>query len=342
MFVPLFCPNRTCAFHAAPAPRFFTRHGSYKPCCRAVAVPRFRCRKCLRTFSRQTFRADYRLKKPWLTVPLWERFVSGTSLRQCARMLRIARRTVEDRLVRFGRHAARLHGRLLAWFAARGRVQLDELETYEHHRILKPLTVAVLLHEGSWFLIDQAVGLLRSRASASARSKARRARFEAEEGRRRNGSREVVRRVLTTLRNSCARGGPRPTLVSDEKGSYVGAVRDLFGVRGLRHERVSGELPRTTWNPLFGINHMEAMLRYGMSRLIRDTFCGSKKGSHLAHHLALHRVWWNCWRWQTNRSRRTPAMAAGVLGRRLEMEELFGWSEAFGERLPLLQDARAA
>jgi hypothetical protein len=55
-----------CRFHRSPHPRFFTRHGHYQPRCRDHPVQRFRCRCCRRTFSRQSFRADYRHKKPHL------------------------------------------------------------------------------------------------------------------------------------------------------------------------------------------------------------------------------------------------------------------------------------
>jgi len=66
MFVPRRCPSPHCPAHAHPPARFFQRNGSYHPRCRNHPVPRFRCRSCGQHFSRQTFRADYRQKKPHL------------------------------------------------------------------------------------------------------------------------------------------------------------------------------------------------------------------------------------------------------------------------------------
>ena len=97
-FVPPFCPNPACDRHAGPQPRFFVRHGFYQPACRTELVPRFRCRDCRRTFSSQTFRQDYRDRRPEVNERLFENLVSGIGYRQSARLLKM------------GVHAVRLTG----------------------------------------------------------------------------------------------------------------------------------------------------------------------------------------------------------------------------------------
>ena len=81
---PPRCPNRDCSQHTSPAPRFYVRHGYYRPRCRRTPVPRFQCRTCHRTFSSQTFRHDYRDRRPECNVRLFEMLVSGSGLRQAA------------------------------------------------------------------------------------------------------------------------------------------------------------------------------------------------------------------------------------------------------------------
>ena len=71
MFQPPRCPNRACAAHARPDPGFCIRHGSYSPACRSAPVPRFRCKSCRRTFSRQTFRMDFADHRPDLNARLF-------------------------------------------------------------------------------------------------------------------------------------------------------------------------------------------------------------------------------------------------------------------------------
>jgi len=70
-------------------------------------VARFRCRVCGRGFSRQTFRADRRQKKPFLNAACLDLMVACVGLRQAARVLRVARRTVERRFAWLARHAHR-------------------------------------------------------------------------------------------------------------------------------------------------------------------------------------------------------------------------------------------
>lgn len=49
-----------------------------------------------------------------------------------------------------------------------------------------------------------------------------------------------------------------------------------------------GELKRIGFDPLFSINHTLAMLRANMNRLIRRTWCTSKRIDRLVDHLTLY------------------------------------------------------
>ena len=102
MFQPPRCPYSDCTAHAAEArsregrkTQFFVRHGAYRPKCRPHPVPRFLCKECGRTFSRQTFRQDYRDHKPQLNAKLLELLAHGMGLRQAAIILKLSRRCCE-------------------------------------------------------------------------------------------------------------------------------------------------------------------------------------------------------------------------------------------------------
>jgi hypothetical protein len=55
-----------------------------------------------------------------------------------------------------------------------------------------------------------------------------------------------------------------------------------------------GELKDLPNDPLFSINHTLAMMRYGMSRLIRRTWNTTKKQKYLQHHLNVYMFYHNC------------------------------------------------
>ena len=133
-FTPSFCPFSTCPSRTADHPFTWKRHGSYRRKCDGRSIQRFTCLSCRHDFSAQTFRFDYRWKKPRLHFRVFELLVSKVTLRQMARVLRVRRPTIERRLHRIGPHCQDLHRGLLHRTRRRGGLrgifQLDELETY--------------------------------------------------------------------------------------------------------------------------------------------------------------------------------------------------------------------
>jgi transposase-like protein len=327
MFVPPRCPYAACSTPLDPAAPFFHRDGRYKPRCRAHPVQRFRCRVCRRRFSRQSFRADRNQKKPHLNAPFLRLMLACVALRQAARVLGVARRTVERRFLWLARHAAGFHGNRLLPLA--GPFMLDELETFEGNRY-QPVTVPVLIEPRSFFLIASAAGPLRRKGRMTEAQRRRRAEHEAVHGRRPSQSAAAVREVLRRLR-PCA-GGP-VVLHSDRKPLYRRLGRRLFGSRftWVPH---SASARRDRENPLFPINHTHARLRHFLARLRRRSWCVSKRRLRLQQHLQIATLWVNYCRPITNRTGITPAQALGLAPRRWREEEVLAWREDWG-RLPM-------
>ena len=78
-------------------------------------------------------------------------------------------------------------------------------------------------------------------------------------GRRPSRSRAAVRRVLRAGARRCG-SMSRIVLRTDEKSTYPKIASKLFGER-LVHLTTPSTLARGTWNPLFPINHTEAVAR---------------------------------------------------------------------------------
>ena len=333
MFIPIRCPNIDCRAHRDPVRGFFVREGFYHPLCRSHAVPRFRCRLCGRGFSRQTFRADRRQKKPAINAACLDLMVSCVGMRQAARVLRVARRTVERRFAWLAQHAADFQANRLAAARLRGPFQLDELESFESNRY-QPVTVPVLIERRSLFIVASAVGLLRRMGRLTPQQRLRRAAHEARHGRRPSESPQAVRAVLKTLR---AVSPPAASIVleSDEKPLYGRIGRDLLGRRFFWRPH-SASARRDRRNPLFPINHTNARLRHFLARLRRRTWCVTKKKTWLQAHLHIAALWSNFCRGITNRTETTPAQALGLAPRRYRSEEVLGWRQDWGPLSPPL------
>jgi transposase-like protein len=328
MFVPPRCPYPACSTPLDPAAPFFHRDGLYHPRCRAHPVQRFRCRVCRRRFSRQSFRADRNQKKPHLNAAFLRLMLACVALRQAARVLGVARRTVERRFLWLARHAAQYHANRLA--ALDGPFMLDELETFEGNRY-QPVTVPVLIEPRSLFLIASEAGPLRRKGRMTPVQRRRRAEHEAQHGRRPSQSAAAMRAVLLRLRPCVASGRP-VVLHSDRKPLYERLGRRLFGSRfsWMPH---SASARRDRRNPLFPINHTNARLRHFLARLRRRSWCVSKRRLRLQQHLQIATLWVNYCRPITNRTGVTPAQALGLAPRRWREEEVLAWREDWG-RLP--------
>lgn len=337
-FTPPCCPYDTCPSRSGKAPFQFQRRGAYVRRCDQRFVPKFSCETCRKRFSLQTFRLDYRLRKPWLNPRIAGLLCAKVTLRKIAEIEEVTRPTVERRLRRFGEHARALHRAILEDQARRGglrclTVQLDEFETFETDRRLRPVTVPVLIDPHSYFVIHVDTAPLPPRGNLRPRDRERRQAMEAKEGRRRSGSAAAVTRTLAAWK---AFGGSRPgkMLQSDKKSSYRRILRKVFAGEDVQHAWVKSTAPRNYGNLLFPCNHTNALFRDSMSRLVRRTWAAAKKRVALERHLWLYAVFRNYVREITRKCRKvSSAMALGVMEKKLTWTQLLRWKAPFFLRL---------
>ena len=119
---------------------------------------------------------------------------------------------------------------------------------------------------------------------------------------------------------------------SDEKTVYPSLARRAFRRRAVQHLKTSSQLARMTWNPLFPINHTEALARDLMGRLRRESWLVSKKGWCLDLGLQVFMAYRNYVRRRFNRDEASPAVLLGLVSRRLRPTELLSWRQDWGSK----------
>ena len=281
-----------------------------------------------RGFSRQTFRADYRDHRPDLNRQASSsQIATGHRPAPNSPQHRPLLQAPPDRKFRkLGRHLYRLNLNLRAPLPEGSVLVFDELETYEGRRNTRPLTLPVLIDKETRFVIWSESAPIRPRGSMP---EARKRAIKADEqrfGPRRDRSRRAVRRTL--------RRGAELTsklevveLHTDEKSSYPSAARRAFGSKRLVHRTTNSKLARGTWNPLFAINHTEAMARDLLGRLRRESWLVSKKGRFLDLAMQVWMAHRNFVRRRYNRDTESPAQMLGFVDRRLRPEQLLSWRQ---------------
>lgn len=332
-FVPPRCPFTGCPA-SVPGARFpWRRRGTYVRECDGRVVQRFLCLTCHGSFSTQTFRFDHRLKNPFIHRHVFGQLVSKTTHRQAARILGVTRKTVELRLRRLGEHCRLFHAARLAGKRIGGVFQLDEAETFETNRRLKPVTIPVLIERKTRFIVHTESAPLPARGNLAPRAVVRKLAYEAVEGRRTSGSRAAVKKCFEVL---AAHLEPSAPLVvqTDRKATYPRILSDVFTSRAVIHETTSSRKKRDGKNLICAINHTLAMLRDGVSRVVRRTWAHAKWRARLAQHNWVWVVYRNYVRYRSNQQKRaTPAMFIGLEAARWGLRDLLRWSAKFPELL---------
>ena len=274
---------------------------------------------------------DYRDHRPSLNARLFELLASGLGLRQSSRLLKLSRRCTELKARKIGRHLRRLNTNLRMPLEGSVQFQLDELETYEGRRNTRPLTLPVLIERDSRFIVWAESAKI---PPSGRMSQARRESIAADEkrfGRRPNHSRASVRRTVARGRE-LARQLQTVFVATDEKSTYPALLSEGFGKERLVHSKTNSRLARMTWNPLFPINHTEAMARDLMGRLRRESWLVSKRRRWLDVALHVFIAYRNYVRRRFNVDQESPAQTLGFVPRRLTVHELLSWRQDGGQR----------
>lgn len=327
-FQPPCCPLPDCPSQLPNVPFKYADAGTYLRSVDGRSVRRFRCCICGKRFSEQTFRGDYRHKKPHLNEALYQLLVGKMTQRQSARTLGCNRKAVDRRIPLLGMIARAVHERLApdrsdAAFLHGGFV-LDELETYAESRRNNPLTAPAVVHHNSFFVVHTEVGPLPRRGGKGRDEAPPEPLSPAEEAVRNAGSKVAVAACCAALADLAPESGT-VFVATDMKTTYPDLLREAFGAR-LVHDVTHSKEVRDRWNPLFAANHTFAMLRDGVSRLVRETWAASKLAARLRHHLWVWVSYRNYVRGMTNkRWSETPAMVIGACSRKLGIAELLQW-----------------
>ena len=190
-----------------------------------------------------------------------------------------------------GHHPNRLlrQQQRLKWLVSFDKLQFDDLITIEHTK-LKPLSVTLVVDPERWQIAGFCVAQIPSSGHLAAESRKK-------YGKRPDHSRKARRKLFKTLTPYIA---PYATFFTDKHKDYAPMIDSLFpdathkqykSIRGCVSGQ--GELKKTRHDPLFCINHTLAMLRANINRLVRRTWCTTKKPECLRQHLSIFIDYYN-------------------------------------------------
>ncbi len=314
-WLPPFCPNPECPCHKAFSSRSdVKRHGYFTTQANPKRIPRFLCKRCHRSFSRQTFSTTYWQKRPHLDSQIFMQLVGCMGNRQIARANGVCHETVARHVARIGRHCLLRSAELLKGRAPFTHVVVDGFESFEFSQFF-PLHHHVAVDKVSGYFIYFTDSELRRKGRMTPGQRRQREILEEELGR---PDPKAVQNDMAEVLQVSLEGAVSATVDSDLHTAYPGSLKRVQAV--VQHRRTDSRLHRGIHNPLFEVNRLDLLIRHGSSNHKRETIAFSKRRQASAERLAIYQLWLNTMKWRSeNRPGRTPAMELGWLDHRLDV-----------------------
>jgi transposase-like protein len=300
MYAPPFCPNRSCDYHIDPLSgktavlrrrRWFKHNGSYPTKVRG-AVRRFKCLRCGRGFSEQTFSLDYYVKRSISYGTLAGLLRSCSGVRATARLLGCSCDSVSNRHSRLARQCLSAHSRLLTRLPLAEPVVADGFESFAVSQYF-PNNIHLLAgaHSQMLYFCDY-VTIRRSGRMTELQKRLRAALeqlFRPPAGALIASFTELLEHLHRRARAPAA---ARLVLCTDRKQEYRRALRAHPGLSHeaaddtFEHVRIDSRAARTRSNPLFAVNYLDRELRKDLAEHVRETVRYARNVNH-----SMERLW---------------------------------------------------
>ena len=295
-FQPPFCANPACPHHhCGPSAPYtaFVPWGSYKTLAFGI-VPRFRCSSCGKTFSRQTFRVDYWLKRVLDYDDLELRLASCSSIRAIGRAWGVAGKAVQNRIGRAARQALAFASRLASLRRPAEDLAADGFESFCVSQYF-PNNIHLLVGSGSQFVYEADHATIRRKGRMTAFQRARRERLE-RLFRPPPGALVVSFGRVVAASLSVLSDGARPSFIlwTDQKREYGRAIEAspcagaMLEAGRIRHLTISSRAARTRENPLFPVNYLDRELRKDLHEHVRESTCFGRNVNSQMERLVLY------------------------------------------------------
>jgi hypothetical protein len=292
--------------------------GFYERACAPQRIQRYRCSRCRRSFSSQTFSTSYWLRRPDLPRRLFLRLLSCAAYRQLGRDLSVSPTTVMRQVERLGRHCLLFHERLRPRGALSEPLALDGFESFELSQYT-PVHYHLAIGARSHFVYGLTDSELRRKGRMTAGQRARREALERRYGR--PDPRSIAREVAALLR-IVTKPGAAAELYWDDHPAYPRALKEL-GDRRLCATVTPGRAARTAQNPLFAVNLADLLIRHCQANHKRETIAFSKRRACAVLRHFVFVVWRNALKSFSEKKRdATPAQRLGLLARKLTVDDV--------------------
>lgn len=306
--IPPFCPNSECPnhdphqlAHRSRASPWYQRDGSYSTALRR-RILRFRCPRCGRRFSSQTFSLDYAVKRPLPYRRIFEQLNSGSGIRSLARNLQVSEKVILNRIGRLARQSLALQAQLRPLLPLHEELAADGFESFCLSQYF-PNNIHLLVGKSSQYLYAADYAHLRRKGRMREEQKRRRRQLETlfppVPGELQGSFERLMHHLLRCLEGARGvRSGPL-RVYTDEKLEYArviggpGEMGERVREGTVVHVRLSSKRPRTLSNDLFAVNYYDRELRKDQGNHVRESVEFSRNVNNCMERLWVYAAYHN-------------------------------------------------
>ena len=279
------CRKKTCP--SCQQKTLVVKDGFFFRRCDSRKIQRYRCKICSKKFSSATFSPAKNQKKRRFNHTLLLQLASGISQNRAAILHKCHPITIKRKFEYLAKRSKLKNRKLLESLYQEQKcteVQFDDLITIEHTK-LKPLSVTVIVDKRTRRVLGTniaTIGAFGHLAKISLN----------KYGKRINNHIPKMHELFKSVESYIH---PLAMIESDEHKFYPQIVKTHFP--GATHISFpggkssiagQGELKKLKFDPLFCINHTNAMLRANINRLFRRTWNTTKRIEQLQKHLDIY------------------------------------------------------
>lgn len=250
---------------------------------------------------------------------IYKNSANGMANSQIARVLGCDPSTVDRKLDRMGRHSLLFLLSMLQNGKQPEEIVYDGLETFEFSQFY-PWHLNVAVEKSTDYILGFNESELRRKGTMTAQQKEKRQQLEENYGR---PDPLAIEKSTTEIFEHLIGDQLNVRIYTDKHPQYIKPLKK-YGDR-VTHVRTSSKEHRGHNNNLFAVNRCDMMLRHGSKNHTRETIAFSKRRQSGVYRAATFSVYNNFMMDRRQRGRKgfTPAMARGVVDRKLTYSDIF-------------------
>ena len=211
------CPNSECSHFNKTI--FQVKDGFFYRKDDKHSIQRYKCKICRRKYSTASTTLEFYQKKRSINYLVRANLSSGMSMRACAYNLKVARKTIDRKLIYLAKKARLNQQKLLELWSKNPvkEIQFDELITSIHSK-LKPVSIPVVIDQRSYLIMGATLAEIPAFGKTAEISRKK-------YGHRKNLMPIELKNLLTTLKPSIDH---EAIFKTDEHKRYPQIISSLF------------------------------------------------------------------------------------------------------------------